>query len=101
MICLRLNPFLIDSEISKSAILKLSFLSLKEQDPPLLLSHGVSLLQHTRIKCVDHYQTSAEPDCIFRCVGPRRHLKVAGHQPSSTGVTQPCSRSLSDSLFYF
>ncbi|MEQ2311994.1 hypothetical protein AMECASPLE_026382 [Ameca splendens] len=36
MICLRLNPFLIDSEMSESAILKLSFPSLKDQHPPLL-----------------------------------------------------------------
>ncbi|MEQ2230989.1 hypothetical protein ILYODFUR_034812 [Ilyodon furcidens] len=35
MICLRLNPFLIDSEMSESAILKLSFPSLKDQHRPL------------------------------------------------------------------
>ncbi|KAK5624098.1 hypothetical protein CRENBAI_015014 [Crenichthys baileyi] len=36
MIFLRLNPFLIDSEMSESAILKLSFPSLKDQHPPLI-----------------------------------------------------------------
>ncbi|MEQ2289464.1 hypothetical protein AMECASPLE_033234 [Ameca splendens] len=39
MNCLRLNPFLIDNEMSKSAILKLSFPSLKDQRPPLTQSY--------------------------------------------------------------
>ncbi|MEQ2282877.1 hypothetical protein AMECASPLE_005259 [Ameca splendens] len=39
MICLRRNPFLIGSEINESAILKLSFPSLKDQHPPLVGSY--------------------------------------------------------------
>ncbi|MED6276094.1 hypothetical protein CHARACLAT_033554 [Characodon lateralis] len=39
MICLRLNPFLIGSEMSESAMLKLSFPSLKDQHPPLVWSY--------------------------------------------------------------
>ncbi|MED6243877.1 hypothetical protein ATANTOWER_029051 [Ataeniobius toweri] len=43
MICLRLNPFLIDSEMRESPILKLSFPSLIDQHPPLSAASGSNL----------------------------------------------------------
>ncbi|MEQ2205296.1 hypothetical protein XENOCAPTIV_012177 [Xenoophorus captivus] len=50
MICLRLNPFLIDSEMSESAILKLSFPSLKDQHPPLLWRNFTVTLNALEVK---------------------------------------------------
>ncbi|MEQ2309512.1 hypothetical protein AMECASPLE_039531 [Ameca splendens] len=61
MICLRLNPFLIDSEMSKSAILKSSFSSLKDQHPPL---------RYTTIKCNDTVMY------IFDIVLTLKHLQI-------------------------